>query len=373
MERTGLVRGASRAFIAVALVLPVALLLVAAAASCSVFNGLTVPEAGAADDAAGTDDTSVDGAGGPDVPMGACTDDFPGAYLSLLDGARVCSMLARCPALPFSLVASHAVPPGRSDVFSACMHWVSGPLPPTHVGINSQRTVLQCIAKANACQDALNCVALVSVAQNDPRCNADGGPPPQLCLDPNTVLRCDYPVIFNCPNEYFGAGAYCGPTADGGADCITGMLPTGQTCGAFCASNIEKACEANDLFAVNCDSQGLTCGVADGGLTECVSGGTVNCSAGSIRCGGDTVWVCAAAFFETPYECAAEGEGCVGGDFPRCTPKTPDCTPEDSDINVCNGSTLSVCVDGRHRCVDCAAIGQSCLGPDSMHPSGRCG
>jgi hypothetical protein len=368
-------------------ILGLSIALALGASGCTVFDGLVAEEDGGVDgyvslDSPTGDDTTVitDGGGVDQTPppdgSGSCsTADFASGYLSLDDAARVCSWVASgsCPNLALSIIGSIAVPVGDGTNFSTCMHWVAGPIPPTHIGTNVQRQSLKCIAQATTCAQALKCVNW-NYDPNDPQC--DGGAQ-QRCLDQFTALRCDISGVFNCSDPFYGPNAKCGAEpldAGGNLYCTLGI--NNGNCPAFCSGNTSEGCVGNVQEANDCDSTGLQCGVDDAGFTTCISPGASGCTTGAIRCGGTTAYVCSGDSFdsyETLFECGSESEICVQGADPRCAPSNTQCTPEDTNINTCSGSVLTVCVDGQPRCVDCSAVGKQCLPADSQHPTGRCG
>jgi hypothetical protein len=357
------------------------------ASGCTVFDGVVAAE-GEESGAPDVFNNPVDGyVAPPDVAQpdqqnppvdggGSCsTADFTTGYLSLDDAARVCAWVAdgSCPNLSLSVIGSIAVPVGDGTNFSTCMHWLAGPVPPTHIGTNVQRTSLKCIAGATTCAAALKCLNW-NYDPGDPLC--DGGAQ-QRCVDQFTALRCDLSSVFNCADPFYGQNATCGAEPiDAGGNLYCTHGPQSGNCPGFCAGNTSEGCVGNILEANDCDSTGLQCGTDDAGFVTCISPGLANCTTGSIRCAGTTVFVCSGDSFdsfETLFECGSQSEICLQGADPRCVPSNPQCTTEDPNVNVCKGSILNVCVDGQPRCVDCSAIGKQCLPADSTHPTGRCG
>src|SRR5207302_594903 len=82
--------------------------------------------------------------------------------------------------------------PTDTGNYSACMTWLAGPIPDNHPGIDTQRDVLTCIARAGTCQTASACLAYDFLAPKDPRC-ADAGAGLQKCLSAEEALYCGDP------------------------------------------------------------------------------------------------------------------------------------------------------------------------------------
>ena len=131
--------------------------LLSAGGSCTLFDGLSVgPE--------------------PDA----------GGYLPLDQAVQACSLVVQCPTLGAAIVQSVGVPASRTS-FSSCLGWLAGPIPNDRFGWATQRGVLNCIAGASTCDDALSCTFFQPVAANDPRCDGGAG---DTCLSESLLLHC---------------------------------------------------------------------------------------------------------------------------------------------------------------------------------------
>jgi hypothetical protein len=60
-------------------------------------------------------------------------------------------------------------------------------------------------------------------------------------------------------------------------------------------------------------------------------------------------------------DCEVMGQRCVvEGLAARCASDTGTCSPYDPDVNVCEGTTIHLCVQGDRVDLDCANLGKSC-------------
>src|SRR5262245_25348473 len=118
--------------------LPAALLSIAA---CTVFDGVTLPDANSSSSSAstssgssgeggssGTSSTSTSSGGGAGGAGGAGGGQPAGStlYLPLDDAAVVCSRAFTCPFLAQSIAVSLGVPADDTN-FSQCLTWLAGP------------------------------------------------------------------------------------------------------------------------------------------------------------------------------------------------------------------------------------------------------
>lgn len=344
---------------ALRLALPIASLLAALAPSCTTFDGVTLQGDG--------------GAESGDDAASCAPEDSPQALLPFADAARVCARVASCPLLSTSLALSNGVPVDPLT-YSLCVHWLAAPVPPSRVGLPVQRQVLSCMAKATSCGDAAACLAFEALPAGDARC-ADAGATSH-CVDSSTVARCDQSLVFHCGAATFGPGAQCIQGNDGQYVCgQTGCPPTA------CQGDLIDGCQYPAMRHVDtdCAAAGLNCGPdpSDPQQVTCLTepGKVLACGApGSTSCQGDKALVCVGGQL-SEFDCSSlPGGTCTAdGGGARCVvPRDDACSPYDADVDVCTGTTITLCVDGRHVCFDCASIGQQCV-PGSGGATARCG
>ena len=340
------------------------LALAVAAGACTTFDGLTV----GVHDAAPGDDAGGDGSPGSCTPV-----DSNQALLGVADAARVCTMVAQCPLLSTSLALSNGIPVDPLT-YSMCVHWLAAPVPPARVGTDVQRQVLQCMAKSTSCGQAAACMGFEAMNPGDPRC-ADAGPPSR-CADNVTVVRCDYTEVFHCDNALWGPGSQCTKASDGSYQCAQGTdCPP-----SACQGNLITGCmyPAKLHSDMDCAAGGFTCGPDPqmAGAVACTSGPNRDdaCMApGQTQCNGDTVVVCT-GYIGSEWDCSSRTGGkCTSdGGGARCVVPPTACTPYDANIHVCSGTTVSLCIDGRDVCFDCASIGMKCV-EGASGATARCG
>jgi hypothetical protein len=346
-----------------------------AAASCTTFNGLTVPS----DASTGTDTTFVDDGPARETASEGATEAAPEAgppppgYLSLADAARVCTLVFSCPDLASSVLASVAVPVDPVN-YSLCVHWLSAPMPPDRVGFAVQSQTFSCMAQGGSCAGAGSCLSLENVEPNDPRCVDAGADAAEHCGDDGgTVFRCADGYLLHCGSAYYAPGSTCTIGSDGSHWCAIG---TNCSVAASCIGTLFDYCgdPSNLHESVNCAYDGYTCDLAsndDSGLPGCNTGTLIeSCDVGGATCSGTTVEVCD-GYDDSEFDCAAIGQSCTAATGPAiCAGPNDACTPFDSTVNVCNGSTLSLCVGGQKQQLDCTSLGMTCIagsGPQSGH------
>jgi hypothetical protein len=341
--------------------------------ACTVWNDATVgPQPGqdAAPDNIVADSPSpppdqVSSDASSDVDAGS----LPPGYLSFEDAARLCALSFACDQINISVAISLAVNIDSLN-FSLCMDWAAGPLPPDHQGIAIQQQVLQCVAQAQSCIAAGECLPLEDLDPGDPRCvGSDGG---EYCVGDagDTKLNCGQtPFAQHCNNGQLTPGQSChqGFAADGGPNGLhwCSLTPAGVNCPATpstCMGSIEDYCGIPDELhsRYNCQTVGSTCGINDAGFLQC---GSFPCTTVGPSCAGDNVVVCDGNE-GAPFNCAALGGTCSSkGNFFRCTRPSDACDSTDSDINQCGdaGDTISLCIGGQKTSFDCSSIGKKCL------------
>jgi hypothetical protein len=315
--------------------------------SCTVFNDVVVE---AAPDA------------GPDAPTG----NPPAFFLSLADGAEVCSKVAACPELATSITLTGGVPIDPVN-FSACMTWVAGPIPANRVGLTIQRDMLTCFAAADSCLTAGACLAFEIMAPGDARC--EGGMPLERCsTDGLSVIYCDgFNQAINCSSAVFAPGSTCLPGQNGALVCA--FAPTCDVINT-CNGPIHEFCTFEPQLPVgfDCAASGNTCGVdAASGGADCLTDGKLElCLNTGSDCDEDRVTVCNGDVLSI-YDCADMAGTCskeLGS--PRCARPSDTCTPFDADVNVCTGTSIKLCVGGEKVDFDCASLGKTCAGSRCM-------
>jgi hypothetical protein len=342
-------------------------LAIAAAASCTTFDGLTVP---AADAAAG--DGAFD-APAPEAPPSEAS--VAQGYLPLAEAARVCSLVFQCPLLASSILTSVAVPVDTLN-YSLCMHWLAGGIPSDRVGFAVQAQTFTCMAQGSTCAQAGACLSIENLGPGDPRCADAGADAAERCADDGgTVLRCADGYVLHCGASYYAPGSQCLVGADGTHWCA---LSTNCTVQPSCIGPLLDYCgQGNNLNeSVNCAVDGYTCDVAsndDSGLPNCNTGSLMAlCSTAGTSCAGTVVDVCD-GYQISEFHCAALGGTCsTHSGSSLCVRSDDQCTPFDPGVNTCSGSALSLCVGGRKQQVDCASLGMTCV-PGSGATSSHCG
>lgn len=363
IDRAGRLVRSGLAVLAVALIAP----------ACTTFYGLE-PEPSTTSSGAG-------GAGGSVVFR-------PTQLLPIFDAAHLCGLVAECPTLGDSVLASTALPlaiPPLSDArnFSSCVEWLTAPLAPDmsatpRAGFDALRAMIVCMAATTTCVDAARCAFVEVIDAADARCDAETG---SRCED-GAAIDCDARRALRCKSKGFAPGSECLVGGDGVAACAVG------TC-SMAAVSCDPASdpgptEPSYLFActpgglrlgVDCRSAGLVCDASAADLAQrgCVGAtGKANCSAfGEAACLGDRARVCSGVF-TGEIDCAAMGRSCTyEGSTARCAPTGAACSPFDANVNLCDGATIHLCLDGAKVDFDCASIGATCV-PTSGAVTGHC-
>jgi hypothetical protein len=300
------------------------------------------------------------------------------SYLDFGDAIAVCSLVAKCPTLPYSIGLSLAIPLD-SRYFGACMQMLAGRIPPSRRGLELQRGVLQQLVGKGTCNDALAAVP-VELLADDTRCAAG-----HACLSATEAVSCDD----GGTGQTFGSLSRCAATL-GGPKCLSFTVDGGTY--ALCAEGTctdthdEAQCNGSTLvtcsrtngfrYSFDCAWVGLGCGTADGGgfpYTTCLApDGDEACPGfNASDCLADSARYCVAVSASpawSRFACADVGATCVGGRFADggapaiCTPPpaSSDCSPYDGDIGTCTDSTIALCVDGKRTDYDCATLGKQC-------------
>lgn len=315
----------------------------------------------------------------PDAGGSADVDASPTAttYLSLDDAIAVCSLVARCPTLQYSIALSVAIPVDQHQ-FPACVQTLAGQIPASRLGIDLQRGALAGVVGKKDCGEALAALP-VELLADDPRCVVG-----RACGSATTAVACN-----DSGTETLGTLNRCAPDL-GGPSCSVVSLPNdggsyavcseGACTGTFvadahCEGTVLKTCDptySKIKTTFDCAWLGLGCGQGAQGYATCVSPeSSAKCPGfNAADCAGDTMRYCVAAEAQpswSTFACADVGATCRGGRFadgggtpPICTPKDGECSPYDADMGACDGSRISLCVDGKRVSFDCATAQKQC-------------
>jgi hypothetical protein len=353
-----------------------------AAASCTVFNGVVVPNDDAAVVDPGADAGDEDGDGGG---ADACTAGGGSGYLSLPQAAVACRYIADCDTGQIELDIESSIGIVTSETsYAYCMNVLAGTVSPTRPGLMLQQQTFQCMANATSCATAHACLAIESIDQtSDSRCVSAGFPIPDAGVycgaTGNDIVDCLDGVVEHCNAPEFGSGiASCAIDPNDPTDYTCGevgsLCPTEQ---ASCdiATNVLTDCgEGTSLQSyVNCTAYGQACGEeGDAGgrdaatLNACVTEGKYQpCDATTFRdgCVGDGVATC--NYFDTISitSCTDIGKTCNDSNAqPYCAGASDECSPFSLGVGLCNGTVISLCIDGKNVSFDCACAGMVCGG-----------
>lgn len=323
------------------------------------------------------------------------------ALLPKLDAAHLCALVATCPTLGPSLVASSGLPVVELDAsgaavvlnYAACVDWLTFPLgpaesggPAARLGFDLLRDLVLCMAASASCEDATRCAFAEVLAPDDPRC--EGGSDTSCEADGDT-LWCDSGVRMHCDSALFAPDSSCVSPAVGRARCASGLCTGAEV---DCSQGYLFAClaEGQPKVGVQCAAFGLTCDDAStkpaergcfgaAGSASCTTFGEQSCAPGNDQvrtCAGLSGSQTVNGLFHAEIDCSVVDEVCAtdaGVPGPaRCVRADATCSPYDPTVNVCSGSVLSLCLDGAPDSVDCAAIGRSCV-PAAGAATGHCG
>lgn len=299
----------------------------------------------------------------PDAGSDARPINPPETFLSLAEGAKVCSRVAECPELAPSITITCGVPIDSVN-FSVCMSWVTGSIPSNRTGIPGQRAVLGCFAAADSCLAAGSCLGWEILAPGDARC-PDGSPAERCSDDGSSVIFCgNGNRVMHCSSLAWGPGSSCVAGFEGLLWCAVG-----PTCNVLstCHGNVNEYClgDAQLPVEIDCAISGNECGIDPlEGFADCLAEGRAQyCGGTGSACDADgRVTVCN-GYVQSLYDCPDMGATCVQElGPPLCVRPGEACTPFDPDVNVCTGTTVKLCVGGEKIDFDCASIGKTCMG-----------
>ena len=313
---------------------------------CTVFDGLTVPP--------------------PKIPYSG--------YLSVDDGIRACLFVRDCPTLSVAIARSIGIPASPARL-SACLSWLSGPLPSTRFGLETQAAMLECIAHATACSEALACAYVRPIDNLDSECSGVIG---DQCKADGMLLDCMTEIVEQCRTAHYGAGSECELGLAGEGRCALSACSQDSSPPPRCTSDVYVRCDpaTNLRVAKDCNTVGLTCPEgAEGADAQCATeDGVFPCDEpGKAVCSpdGQRVRVCDGAL-ASEFDCAAMDAHCSAeASGARCVRTTGACTPDTAGIDSCDGSVIALCIGGTKLSFDCASIGLSCA-PPSGEDSGHC-
>lgn len=313
---------------------------------CTVFDGLTVPPA--------------------KTPYAG--------YLSVEDGVRACFFARDCPYLSAAIARSIGVPASPLR-FSTCLSWLAGPLPATRFGLDAQAAMLECIAHASGCAEALECAYVQPLDNADPQCNGVVG---DQCMAGGVLLDCTTEIAERCRAPHYGAGSECDLGLGGEGRCALSKCSQDSS-PPRCTSGVYVRCDpaTNLRVAKDCNTVGLTCPEgAEGADAQCATeDGVFPCDEpGKAVCApdGKRVRVCDGAL-ASEFDCAAMDADCsMESAGARCVRTTDACSPDSAGIDACNGTMITLCIGGTKIEFDCGRLGFSCV-PPSGEDSGHCG
>jgi len=336
--------------------------------ACTTFD-FPAPDGGTDSDAGAPDATTTTDAGAEASP-----DAGPTSFLSLEAAARLCAWTFECPGLAQAIEASLVIPvatPATPLNFSGCMDWLAGPVDPARIGLSEQRTILQAIAAASSCATAYAATPAQPV-DTDAKCLLDtcSGSALQTCtLAGSFLLQCDEP-LFDQP------GGCVVPDVDEAALCVTvGACTPGGSCNGT-TTYVDCYKDGASFTAYDCTLSGRIC--ASGPMPDCAAPGSLAapCPAHGTddRCDMSTVVHCAGGVLaETEFDCSHTQRTCLQtSGAARCMGTNDACSQIDSDINVCSGSAISLCVGGQKTSLDCSSIGRMCM-PATPTQTPHCG
>jgi hypothetical protein len=227
-----------------------------------------------------------------------------------------------------------------------------------YLGTDLQRFAT-CAMSGATCEEVLECASL-----------RHG---PGYCQD-HPGYSCDGDWSVYCSSDFTPVWAITQPEdcAAHGMTCANGVCTDGKTCnGPVVLSCIDNKLTYCDLTRMNESARdcGVTfsggrCGASPSSFSvDCLPAQSETCPSGAVTpyaCSGNILLGCNGVLKGT-LDCGAIDSECRTADdsfFLDCMPKATDCTR--NSLEVCHGSSVSICVDGRYRDVDCASLN---LGP----------
>jgi hypothetical protein len=319
----------------------------ALAATCTVFDGLSVPD---------------DGEGGqPATDAGGTFTEFPSAFLDLEDAIRACRWAFECPTLSRTIGMSLSLPLDATSL-SSCAHWLAGPVPGSRPGSALQAQALRCVAKAESCGDANRCGFVEALPSGDDRCSGAQADAAPYCEGDETLVECQKLRLHHCGSARFQAGSQC-DTGPGGVSTCS-FAECGDAGAVSCALDTQFICYGSLLTGVDCTTAGLECGTilycaAEEGLPD-----PCEDEPGTPDCSGSVARICDGTL-RSHFRCGdLDGGSCEqSGGRGRCVLEGSACTPSGFASAPCDGSTVSLCVMGIEVGFDCASIGLACHPP----------
>jgi len=352
----------------------------AAIASCTVFNGISIP---GESDASSSSDAPIgpEGDGDAGIPTEASIDACVGpgkGYLGLAEAAEVCTTLFECgEQLEFDIETSLGLLAGNTN-YAVCMNWLAGSTPPNRVGRDIQQQTLQCMSRGRTCAQAWGCLGTETFdPTTDPRCNDGGKPITGVYCDPsnNNTIGCDDGLVYHCQAPPFAIGQnVCAIEGDpkDAASYTCGLQRstcTQRVTSCDLATSILSSCDKGSTTnqAFDCRAMGLTCGAtgAEGGPKySCLTNGQYRPCDGETfqnQCIGDNVATCNLLGTISEIDCKALGKKCsMAEGQPICVGDADTCSPFSLGVDICNGDVLSLCIDGKPVTFDCACAGMTC-------------
>jgi hypothetical protein len=349
------------------------------AAACTTFD---FPEPAAPSDA-GVDgtvprDASVDAgdASMEDGPVPATS------FLSEQAAAQLCTLVFECPRLDDTIEGSLVIPVGTPATplnFSGCMDWLAGPVSVDRVHLQLQQQILGEIAAASSCAVAY-AASPIQPADAGSSCT-----PVSTCASPTVMETCSPPdaggafTIQCSTSPLFETAGTCGYDAEDGGICVANGCPNKLPLNCSLDDNYLRACDLarGTYVSYTCGLSGRTCSGTAAPVPDCVIPGQPAAPCGlkpADDCAGTSVRFCTGSTIgQTEFDCQAVGRTCsVASGVARCVGPNDQCTPFDSTVNTCSGSSITLCIGGAKSTFDCKSIGKTCL-PGDAATTAHCG
>lgn len=237
-----------------------------------------------------------------------------------------------------------------------------------HAEVDSPEQRLKYTRMVSCAASATTCDAYVRCVEFDTPCNGTVMP---ICVG-NVAVRCSTPGGNHLP-RVFDCSAV-------GQTCLNGAcaLPAGPNeCatpgGGRCDGNVRAWCRprvggGNGEVREPCPAGTVCVGDGTGGSSPICQPMLTLCTTEGARCDGETAVLClrdrdSNMLLELRSDCAAAGRRCVpdARGVASCAPRATGCMVPAQNAasgSRCDGTAVSVCLDGTPTRIDCAAVGR---------------